>query len=79
MFAYVTGTMLILILMWGVGYFFTFLFICPGHPDAYWKTLEGEKKHCVDTSTLHDAYGVSDVVIDFLVILLPIPWVRQSR
>ena len=43
------------------------------------RRLRMKKKHCVDTMTLHNAYGVSDVVIDFLVILLPIPWVRQSR
>ena len=75
-FASITGAVLVIILMWGVGYFFAFLFICPGHPAAYWVTLALEKKYCVDTATLHNAYGVSDVVIDFLVILLPIPWVR---
>ena len=33
----------------GIGYFFSFLFICLGHPTACWTTLLGDKKRCVNT------------------------------
>jgi len=78
-FGWVTSAVLVFILIWGVGYFFSFVFICPGHPTAYWTTLVEEKKYCVDTVILHNAYGVSDVLLDIIVILLPIPWVSLPR
>lgn len=75
LFGRITLAVLVIILIWGAGYFFSFLFICPGHPDAYWSTLLDEENECVNTVMLHNAYGISDVVLDFIVILLPIPWV----
>ena len=79
MFGRLTFVALVIIAIWGVGYFFSFLFICPGHPTAYWTTLLYEKEECVDTVTLHNAYGVSDVILDFIVILLPIPVVSDLQ
>lgn len=78
-FGRMTLATLVIIAIWGIGYFFSFLFICPGHPTAYWTTLVEEKKRCVNTVILHNAYGVSDVVIDFIVILLPIPVVSHAQ
>ena len=68
-----------LITGWGLAYFFATLFICPGHPDAYWTSLVALKKDCIDTVMLHNSSGVTDVTLDVLVILFPIPWVRVSR
>ena len=70
-----SGFLIVLIWIWGVAYFFSFLFICPGHPTAYWTTLRTEKEFCINTVLLHNAYGVSDFVLDVLIILLPIPLV----
>ena len=78
LFGRLTFGTLVIIAIWGLGYFFSFLFICPGHPTAYWTTLLYEKEQCVNTVTLHNAYGVSDVIIDFIVILLPIPVVSDA-
>lgn len=74
-FGYMTAIMLGLILIWGLGYFFSFVFICPRHPTAYWTSYIEQKQYCVDTVALHNAYGVSDATLDIIVILLPIPWV----
>lgn len=74
-FEIITTVALTVIGAWGIAYFFSLLFICPGHPDAFWTTLAEEKKYCIDTSTWHDSYGISDVILDFLVILLPVPQV----
>jgi len=78
-YARLTSAALALIAIWGVGYFFSFLFICPGHPTAYWTTLVDEKKNCINTVTLHNSYGVSDALLDLIVILLPIPAVGRCR
>ncbi|KAA8576823.1 hypothetical protein EYC84_006871 [Monilinia fructicola] len=34
-----------------------------------------EKEHCVDTSKLHNAFAISDVVTDFIIISLPVPMI----
>lgn len=34
-----------------------------------------EKAHCVDTDMLHNAFAISDVVTDFVIISLPVPMV----
>lgn len=34
-----------------------------------------EKAHCVDTDKLHNAFAISDVVTDFVIISLPVPMV----
>ena len=64
-----------LVVVWGIGYFFSFLFICKTHPTAYWTTLGREKELCVNTVFLHNSYGVSDLILDVIIILLPVPWV----
>ena len=78
-FGRITVMVLALILLWGIGYFFSFLFICPGHPTAYWTTLVVEKQYCVNTVILHNAYGVSDLLLDLIIIVLPIPVVIFSK
>ena len=77
LFPWISAVTLATILIWGLGYFFGFLLICPGHPSAYWTKLSVQKEHCVNTGMLHTAYGISDVILDIVVILLPIPWVRS--
>lgn len=36
-----------------------------------------EKAHCVDTDMLHNAFAISDVVTDFVIISLPVPMVCE--
>lgn len=78
-FRILTATVLTIIAIWATSFFFTFLFMCPGHPDVYWSTLARQKKICVDTAIVHNSYGISDVIIDIFVILLPIPLVSQGQ
>ena len=76
-FDILTLVALAIIAAWGLAYFFSLLLMCPGHPDAFWTTLAEEKKYCFDTTMWHNSYGISDVVLDFIVILIPIPQVVQ--
>ena len=71
--------MLCLILAWGLSFFFSLLFICPGHPDAFWTMLKLEKEYCLNTTLWHNTYGISDVVLDLMVILFPLPQVMQLQ
>lgn len=76
---------LALTVAWTIAFCFTFLLICHRKFDAYWTTLVDEKKYCLDTVMIHNVYGVTDVVLDLIVILLPIPmvsipwWTRSCR
>lgn len=75
-FPWISMAVIVVTVVWSLGYFFSFLFLCPGHPSAYWSALINIKEHCLDTMKLHNAYGISDVILDIIIILLPIPWVR---
>jgi hypothetical protein len=66
-----------LIVIWTISFFFSLLFICGTDFEAYWQSTTVEKAHCVDTSMLHNAFAISDVVTDFIIISLPVPMVRQ--
>ncbi|KAL9630654.1 MAG: hypothetical protein Q9164_006311, partial [Protoblastenia rupestris] len=69
--------MLFLIIGWTIAFFFSLVFICRDYFSAYWISLEVEKAHCVDTSMLHNAFAISDVVTDVLIIILPIPMILR--
>jgi len=70
---------LALTVAWTVAFQFVFILICHRKVDAYWTTLLQEKQYCLDTVMIHDVYGVTDVVLDLIVILLPLPMVFPLR
>ena len=68
--------MIVIIIMWMIGYFFTLLFLCGTNFKAYWVSSETEETECLPTKPVHLGYAISDVITDVLVILLPIPEVQ---
>ncbi|KAJ8070211.1 hypothetical protein OCU04_000597 [Sclerotinia nivalis] len=74
-FNIVTWFMILIILLWTLSFFFSILFICGSDFAAYWTSTIVEKAHCVDTDLLHNAFAVSDVVTDFVIICLPVPMI----
>ncbi|APA06872.1 predicted protein [Sclerotinia sclerotiorum 1980 UF-70] len=74
-FNIVTWFMIIIILIWTLSFFFSILFICGLDFSAYWTSTIVEKAHCVDTDRLHNAFAISDVVTDFVIICLPVPMI----
>ena len=74
-FNWITWSILFLIVGWTIGFFFSIVFICGTDFSAYWTSTVVEKAHCVDTSMLHNAFAISDVVTDAIIITLPLPMV----
>lgn len=74
-FNWITLSMLCVIISWTVAFFFSIVFICGNDFSAYWTSTLVEKAHCVNTSMLHNAFAISDVVTDAIIITLPMPMV----
>ncbi|KAL2045433.1 hypothetical protein ABVK25_012097 [Lepraria finkii] len=64
-----------LIIIWIIGFFFGYLFVCKAHPSNYWTSLYNEKLYCNNSTQLHLGYAISDFIFDFLIIAFPIPLV----
>ena len=60
--------------VWTVGFFFALLLACGTHSWWLWDSLDG-KARCASTMILQNAYAVTDVVTDLLVLIFPIPLV----
>ena len=78
-FQVITLGILTVIALWGTSFWISLIFLCPGHPDAFWTTLAEEKKYCLETTVWHNAYGISDVILDFVIIFLPLPQVFKLQ
>ena len=72
-------TMVIIISVWAISFFFSFLFICGKNPTNYWISTKAEKSYCVATQTLHLSFAISDTILDILTILIPIPLVWHDH
>lgn len=64
-----------LIIIWIIGFFFGYLFVCKAHPSNYWTSLYNEKLYCNNSTQLHLGNAISDLIFDFLIIAFPIPLV----
>ena len=67
--------MLFIVISWSIAFFFAIVFICGNDFSAYWTSTIVEKAHCVNTNMLHNAFAISDVVTDVMIIILPLPMV----
>ncbi|KAH8701529.1 hypothetical protein BGW36DRAFT_423841 [Talaromyces proteolyticus] len=70
---------LALILVWGLGFFFSFLFACNTHFDYFWTNLENQLKCPADLSKIDLSLSVSDVVMDVILLAFPIPWIMRMQ
>ena len=62
------------VILWTILFFFAFLFSCGTHIDANWTTLENSAQYCV-IPNLIIALVSSDMICDFLILMLPLPMV----
>ncbi|MCJ1456795.1 hypothetical protein MMC28_007160 [Mycoblastus sanguinarius] len=76
-FHWVTLSLFSIIVSWTIAFFFSLVFICGNDFSAYWTSTIVEKAHCVDTDMLHNAFAISDVVTDVLIMILPLPMIWQ--
>ena len=69
----------IMLLGWLAGFFFARLFQCGLHVQTYWTLPELRQKYCIDTNALAQAWAISDVLTDILVLTTPIPMILKLQ
>ena len=74
MFDIAFWTMLIIVTIWGLSFTFGFMFICGTHFDWNWTSVENSLK-CGDLTKTNQSLSLSDVIMDFLIMVFPMPLV----
>ena len=69
--------MMATIIGWTNSFLFAWIFLCKQNPSAYWRSAAVERAQCVATQKLHNALAISDAIIDFLVLIMALPVVRE--
>ncbi|KAI0867199.1 hypothetical protein GGS24DRAFT_411578 [Hypoxylon argillaceum] len=73
--SYVTSGLLIAVWSWGIAFFFASLFTC--YPiNQNWLSLHGSPEHnahCYNYIPMYYATAISNVILDVLILLVPIP------
>ena len=67
-------TIVAIVIIWAISFFFTELLICGPNVYYLWSTLENEEK-CNNTQIIQNTFASSDVFTDLLVLIYPIPHV----
>ena len=60
--------------VWGVGLFFGYMFLCGHNFYYFWTTVENVTR-CGDSTKINLTLGVSDLVMDVFLLLFPLPLV----
>ena len=66
-----------LIVAWTITFFFVFLFYCGNHQDKEWSTVTDLLAYCPHALDDDKAIGISDSIMDIIIIALPIPVVSR--
>ena len=70
--------LLAITVIWGVSFFFGFLFICRLQFGYLWGNVEDLLK-CASTSMLNKAVSISDMIMDIMIMLFPMPLVSSMH
>jgi hypothetical protein len=68
-----------LIVVWGCGFFFGWLFGCGTHFDYYWTSQENQLKCPADLAKINLSLAISNFLIDCIIMLFPIPLVLKLQ
>jgi hypothetical protein len=64
-----------LTIIWSLGFFLAVVLTCGSDPAAQWGTYDEFKTHCDNTILFDEVYTIIDFILDFVVLLMPIPLV----
>lgn len=67
-----------LIVAWTITFFFVFVFYCGTHPEKEWGTVLDIITFCPNALDNQMALGISDSIMDVIIIMMPIPVARLS-
>ncbi len=78
-FSVIVWATIVLAVVWGVSFFFTLLFLCTPIPTYARYGASGPGVSCSDQAQVFYALSISDVLIDFIIITIPIPFVWRLQ
>ncbi|PQE32839.1 integral membrane protein [Rutstroemia sp. NJR-2017a WRK4] len=67
--------LIVLVIIWTTGYFFTFLFACKGHFSQWWEGIRTGRPICLSDVVFSEGLAISDFIIDLFIISMPIPMI----
>jgi hypothetical protein len=76
-FDVLSWTLIVLVILWTLGFLLVQIFDCKGHFQTNWGLLADLEK-CINTFRQLLAYSISDVIIDLFIFALPIPLVSSA-
>jgi len=59
--------------IWGISFFFSFIFICGTRPSALWGPLRDFKQHCSHILDWNMVMSTSDFALDVVIFIFPMP------
>jgi hypothetical protein len=73
----VFSILIVLCILWGLGFFSAMAFICGRQVPAFWGPVQDLKTHCPGLHEQEIWLVSTDVFIDIVIFLVPIPLVLQ--
>lgn len=62
-----------LIITWTLGFLGANIFQCGTHPEAVWTSVSMILKYCDDTVSATAALALSDLIMDLMIVIAPMP------
>ncbi len=70
--------LIVVCILWGIAFFFGFVFVCGTEITKLWGTNGDFKAHCSRILTENYYLTITDFILDAIIFIIPIPLVRRS-
>jgi hypothetical protein len=78
-FRYFNTAMIVLISLWGLGFFWAEVFACGTDFPVQWKERTQAPAHCTDHGTELFVFAITDLIGDVLIVLMPFLVIRDLK
>ncbi|KAI9666608.1 MAG: hypothetical protein M1821_004544 [Bathelium mastoideum] len=78
-FNVISISMVAIVCVWTLGFFFAILFRCGTHFWALWAPLIYLLQNCYLSTPMFQAFTISDVITDVLILTIPVYWVSKLK
>ena len=78
-FRWFNDIMIILTVAWAVAFMLADIFVCGGNPTVLWDANATSTTACINQTWLDLWYSITDTITDFLVIIMPFPYIRKLK
>ena len=62
-----------IVVIWSIGFFAYYIGACDTHPAAAWSGYIEFAQYCLKTEYFEQAFGISDFMLDTMVLVVPLP------